>query len=157
MSRRKPGDLMPVLLVEDDLGDVEITQRAFKKGRIGNPLYVVRDGEEAMEFVQHTGRYAGGAGAPRPGLILLDLNLPRLDGREVLELIKHDSNLRRIPVVVLTVSSEEADVLGCYNWGANTYIIKPVEFEKFVQAVITVGQYWLCIAEIPDAGEELDQ
>ena len=157
MSHKGADDLMPVLLVEDDLGDIEITQRAFKKGRIANPLYIVRDGEEAMEFIQHTGRYSRPEAAPRPGLILLDLNLPRVDGREVLKLIKADPNLRRIPLVVLTTSTEEADVLGCYNHGANTYIVKPVEFEKFVQAVITVGQYWLCVAEIPNTDEEPDE
>lgn len=150
MSTQEPGKMVDVLLVEDDLEDIEITRRAFKKGRIANPLYVVRDGEEAMEFLQHTGRYADAAKAPRPGLILLDLNLPRLDGREVLKLIKGDDNLRRIPVVVLTISSEEADVLACYDRGANTYIVKPVEFDNFLDAVITIGQYWLCIAEIPD-------
>jgi len=157
MSHKRADDLMPVLLVEDDLGDIEITERAFKKGKIGNPLYVVRDGEEAMEFIQHTGRYADAAQAPRPGLILLDLNLPRLDGRQVLGLIKNDPDLRRIPVVVLTTSSEDADVLGCYNRGANTYITKPVDFEDFLRAVVTIGKYWLCIAEIPDGGEELDE
>ncbi len=141
--------LVPILLVEDDLEDVEITRRAFKKGNIANPFYVVRDGEEAMEFLQHTGRYSDPTTAPRPGLILLDLNLPRLDGREVLRLIKADPNLKRIPVVVLTTSGEEADVLGCYDQGANTYITKPVEFDKFLEAVITVGKYWLSIAVIP--------
>ncbi len=144
-----------VLLVEDDLEDIEITRRAFKKGRIANPLFVVRDGEEAMEFLQHTGRYSDAATAPRPSLILLDLNLPRLDGREVLKEIKRDASLRRIPVVVLTTSSEEADVLHCYDDGANTYITKPVEFDKFLEAVITIGQYWLYFAEIPDGGEVL--
>ena len=154
MNPQERVNCVPVLLVEDDLEDIEITRRAFKKGKIGNPLYVVRDGEEAMEFLQHTGRYAGAADVPRPGLILLDLNLPRVDGREVLKLIRHDLNLHRIPVVVLTTSSEEADVFGCYDKGANTYICKPVEFDKFLDAVITIGQYWLCIAQIPGAGAE---
>lgn len=155
MIAEESGRMVPVLLVEDDLEDIEITRRAFKKGKIANRLYVVRDGEEAMEFLQHTGRYTDEATAPRPGLILLDLNLPRLDGREVLKLIKDHLGLRRIPVVVLTTSSEEADVLGCYDKGANTYITKPVEFDKFLEAVITIGRYWLCIAEIPDGGQEL--
>ncbi len=153
MSPQKPVKMVNVLLVEDDREDIEITTRAFKKGKIANPLYVVRDGEEAMEFLQHKGRYTDAAKAPRPGLILLDLNLPRLDGREVLKLLKTDPNLRRIPVVVLTTSSEEADVLGCYDQGANTYITKPVEFQGFLQAVITIGQYWLCVAEIPNRGQ----
>ena len=149
MSAEQRAKMESVLLVEDDLEDIAITRRAFEKGHVANPLYVVRDGEEAMEFLQHTGRYADADKAPRPGLILLDLNLPRLDGREVLNLIKADEDLHRIPVVVLTTSSEEADVLGCYDRGANTYITKPVEFSKFVDAVLTIGQYWLSIARIP--------
>ena len=142
--------MVRVLLVEDDAEDIEITRRAFQKGRIPNPLDVVRDGPEAMEFLQHAGRYSDPARAPRPGLILLDLNLPGLDGREVLKLIKEDPDFRRIPVVVLTISSQETDVRGCYNSGANTYITKPVEFDRFLEAVVTIGRYWLSIAEIPD-------
>ncbi len=153
MSDVDNAKVVRVLLVEDDLEDIEITRRAFKEGRIANPLDVVRDGEEAMEFLRHTGRHADASKAPRPGLILLDLKMPRLDGREVLKLIKRDPELRRIPVVVLTTSSEEADVLECYDNGANTYITKPVEFDNFLQAVITLGQYWLLIAEIPDDGQ----
>ncbi len=149
--------IVPVLLVEDDPDDVAITQRAFEKGRIMNPLHVVRDGEEAMEFLEHTGRYADDDKAPRPGLILLDLNLPRLDGREVLKRIKASLSLRRIPVVVLTTSKEQADVLNCYDDGANTYITKPVEFDNFLKAVVTIGKYWLAIAEIPDGGGVLNR
>lgn len=105
MTNVDTDKLVPVLLVEDDPEDVEITQRAFEKARITNPLYVVRDGQEAMEFLRHTGRYAdAGQDAPKPGLILLDLNLPRLDGREVLKLTKEDADLHRIPIVVLQMS-----------------------------------------------------
>ena len=150
------SQIVPVLLVEDDLEDIEIAERAFKKGRIANPFYTVRDGEEAMEFLRQEGRYSDPVDAPRPGLILLDLNLPRLDGREVLRLIKTDPDLHRIPVVVLTTSGEEADVLGCYDDGANSYVTKPVEFEKFLQAVVTIGEYWLCIAVIPHTTSEFD-
>ena len=157
MVSKECSRAVPILLVEDDLEDIEITRRAFKKGNIANPFHVVRDGEEAMEFLRHTGRYSDGAEAPRPGLILLDLNLPRLDGREVLQTIKNDPELRRIPVVVLTTSSEEADVLGCYDQGANTFITKPVEFDKFLQAVTTIGKYWLSIAVIPGCGEVPDR
>ncbi len=149
MNPDEDDETTSVLLVEDDSEDIEIARRAFQKGRIANPLYAVRDGEEAMEFLHHRGRYADAAEAPRPGLILLDLNLPGLDGRDVLKLIKDDPDLHRIPVVVLTTSSEKADVVGCYDKGANTYITKPVEFGKFLQAVITIGQYWLGIAVIP--------
>lgn len=153
MSTEQLRQMVPLLLVEDDPEDVEIAQRAFNRARIANPLYVVWDGEEAMEFIRRKGRYAGAGQAPRPGLILLDLNLPRLGGREVLKLIKSDPDLRRIPVVILTASTEEADVFGCYDEGANTYVTKPVEFGRFLEAVVTIGQYWLCIAEIPDAGQ----
>ena len=154
MAPKERTELVNILLVEDDPDDIEIARRAFERGKIANPLYVVRDGEEALEFLQHSGRYADPDDAPRPGLILLDLNLPRLDGREVLKHIKADASLRRISVVVLTTSSEEADVLGCYDRGANTYITKPVEYDNFLEAVITIGRYWLAIAEIPDDGDE---
>ena len=157
MIARERGRRVPILLVEDDPEDVEIARRAFKKGGFADAPYVVRDGEEAMEFLQHTGRYSDSVSAPRPGLILLDLNLPELDGQNVLKLIKEDEDLRRIPVVVLTTSSEEADVLGCYDSGANTYITKPVEFDKLLEALITLGEYWLCIAEIPDGGQKLKE
>jgi CheY-like chemotaxis protein len=145
--------MIPVLLVEDDDGDVEITRRAFAKGKIANPLYVVGDGEEAIEYLRHEGRYAGApSSAPRPGIILLDLNLPRLSGREVLKVIKSDPALRNIPVVVLTTSSQEADVYHCYESGANTFITKPVDFDKFLHAVILIGEYWLYLARISENG-----
>ncbi len=156
MRETEPHRGMPVLLVEDDPDDVEITKRAFSKGKIANPLFVVRDGEEAIQFLKHTGRYAevetDTDTAPRPGLILLDLNLPRLDGREVLKLIKTDPTVKRIPVVILTTSDEQTDVLRCYDDGANTYMTKPVEFDRFIQTVIAIGRYWLYFAEIPENG-----
>jgi len=144
---------IPILLVEDDEDDIHFVQRAFRKGKILNKLYVVRDGEEAVEFLRHTGRYANKAEAPRPGFILLDLNMPRMNGREVLDKIKKDKDLRRIPVVVLTTSDTKKDVFDSYDHGANTYITKPVEFDKFFDAVITLGKYWLSIAEVPNGGE----
>ena len=146
--------LAPVLLVEDNPGDVEITRRAFTKADIRNPLHVVRDGQEAMEFLEHRGSYAGGEKvAPRPGLILLDLNLPRLDGREVLRRIKNDPHLSPIPVVVLTTSNDEEDVLSCYDAGANTYVTKPIAFDGFLKTVRTIDRYWFSTAEIPHARE----
>lgn len=153
MSWKNLKDRIPILLVEDDDDDIHLVQRAFKKGRILNKLYITYDGEEAMEFLQHTGRYAGEADAPRPGIILLDLNMPRMDGREVLKKIKADKNLHRIPVIVLTTSATEKDILDSYNSGANSYITKPVEFDKFLDAVITLGKYWLSISEVPDGDE----
>lgn len=139
---------VPILLVEDDEDDIAITGRAFRKGRIANPLYVTRDGEEAIEFLRRQGRYEG-TQVPRPGLILLDLNMPRLSGREVLKIIKNDPDLKLIPVIVLTTSSDESDILHCYEDGANTYITKPVDFTNFLAAVVVIGEYWLCLAEIP--------
>lgn len=150
MIQKKNCEIIPILLVEDDEDDIAITKKAFKKAKISNPLHVVRDGEEALEFLTHTGRYTETERAPKPGLILLDLNMPRLSGREVLDHIKKDSTLQRIPVVVLTTSDEDADMLGCYDRGANTYITKPVDFNGFMHAVITIGTYWLSIATIPD-------
>jgi len=152
MTEHDREQLVPVLLVEDDPDDVAITQRAFRKGNVANPLRVVRDGEEALEYLRQTGRYAGAGSAPRPGIVLLDLNLPRVGGREVLREIKGDPVLKRLPVVILTTSDQDADVIDCYEHGANTYMTKPVDFRQFIEAVVTIGRYWLCFAEIPAAG-----
>lgn len=142
-------ELVPILLAEDDPDDVVITQRALKKANILNALYVVRDGEEAMEFLEHRGQYASTEKAPRPGLILLDLNMPRMSGREVLKRVKSNPALRRIPIVILTTSKQEEDILRSYDEGANTYITKPVDFRQFMEIVQALGKYWLGIAEIP--------
>ena len=141
---------VPILLIEDDEDDVSLTQRAFIKGKILNKLYVVRDGEEAMEFLEHRGRYNNPDEAPKPGIILLDLNMPKMDGREVLHKIKSNEKLRVIPVIVLTTSERDGDILESYENGANTFITKPVEFGKFVETVVTLGKYWLSIAELPE-------
>lgn len=148
MSSGASRNTIPLLLVEDDRDDVAIARRAFQKGNIPNPLYVVEDGEEAIDFLRHRNRYADPATAPRPGLILLDLNIPRLDGHEVLRIIKGDNALHLIPVVVLSTSNEESDVLRCYQEGANTYVTKPVVFQDFLDTVITIARYWLHFAEI---------
>ena len=150
MTALELDQMRPVLLVEDDDDDVAIARRAFEKGRIGNPLYVVGDGEEALEYLRQTGRYSDPGAAPRPSLILLDLNMPRVDGREVLRIIKRDEDLRLIPVVVLTTSSDARDVLSCYRAGANTYVTKPLDFEEFLGAVMTIVRYWLHFAQLPD-------
>lgn len=139
----------PVLLVEDDPEDVYIARRAFARGKIPNPLHAVGDGKEALEFLQRRGRYGDARDAPRPALILLDLNLPSVDGREVLRRIRRDPELRLIPVVVVTSSGDESDVRACYEAGANAYITKPTEFEGFVQAIVSVGRYWLKVAGPP--------
>ncbi len=143
---------VPILLVEDDAEDIEIIRRAFQRAETDNPIHVVRDGQEAMEFLQRTGRHADASRAPRPGLILLDLDLPRLDGREVLARIKGDPRLRRIPVVVLTTSADQVDVSACYDRGANSFIAKPLDVGGLLAAVTTIGKYWLQTVQIPHAG-----
>ena len=135
-----------ILLVEDNPGDVRLTQEAFKTGKVNNELHVAWDGEEAMAFLNREGEYKD---APRPDIILLDLNLPKKDGREVLKEIKSDKNLRRIPVVVLTTSSSEEDILKTYNLHANCYITKPVDLEKFLSIVQYIEDFWLSIVKLP--------
>ncbi len=138
-----------ILLVEDNPDDVEITRRAFRKGRIANELHVVRDGQEALDFLFREGDYGGGTDTPRPDLILLDLNLPRVNGIEVLKKIRASGDLSVIPVIMLTVSEREEDVLKSYELGSNTYITKPVEVDKFMRAVEVLGEYWIVIARLP--------
>ena len=134
-----------ILLVEDNPNDVEITRRALEKGRVMNELIVARDGQEALDIL-----FAAANGeARRPGLILLDLNLPKVDGREVLAKVKADPKLKRIPVVVLTVSTREEDIVRTYDLGVNTFITKPVGFEEFMKVVTTIKEYWLLIATLP--------
>ncbi len=134
-----------ILLVEDDPNDVEITVRALKKGQVKNQLIVARDGQEALDIL--TGP---GADARRPGLILLDLNLPKVNGLEVLSRVKADPQLRRIPVIMLTASTRDEDVVRSYDLGANTFISKPVQFDEFIRVVTTISQYWIIIATLPN-------
>lgn len=135
-----------ILLVEDSPADVLITREAFAEFKILNTLYVVEDGVEAMAFLNQDGKYAS---APRPDLILLDLNLPRKNGREVLAEVKGDPRLKNIPVVILTTSHSERDVLEAYDQHANCYIVKPVGFENFVEAVKTIHQFWFSVVTLP--------
>jgi len=135
-----------ILLVEDSPGDIRLTQEAFKEGKLLNSLHVVNDGVEALAFLRRQGKYAQ---APRPELILLDLNLPKKDGREVLAEIKADEDLRRIPVVVLTISEAEEDILKSYNLYANCFITKPVEFMKFMDVVRAIEDFWFSIVTLP--------
>jgi two-component system response regulator len=141
----------PILLVEDNDDDILITKRAFEKGHLTNPLVVVRDGDEALDFVYRRGAYAQ---APRPALVLLDLNMPRVDGFTVLRTIKGDPETRAIPVVILTTSKREEDVHRSYANHANTYIEKPVEFDAFVHVVQNLNLYWLLTARLPQAPED---
>ena len=140
------GKPIEILLVEDNPADVRLTQEALKEGKVRNNLFVARDGEEALEFLRRKGPHAN---ATRPDLILLDLNLPRRDGREVLAEIKNDDNLKTIPVVVLTTSSAEQDILRSYNLHANCYITKPVDLEQFVHVIKSIDEFWLTVVRLP--------
>lgn len=138
-----------ILLVEDNADDEELTIRALKKNNVTNSLVVARDGEEALDFLFGTGAYAGRDTAVVPGLVLLDLKLPKIDGLEVLRRIRADERTRRMPVTVLTSSKEEQDLIKSYDLGANSYIRKPVDFNQFTEAVRQLGMYWLMLNEVP--------
>lgn len=140
------GRPINILLVEDNPGDVRLTEEALKEGRVLNHLLLAKDGEEALAMLRREGQYAG---LNRPDLILLDLNLPRKDGREVLECIKADENLKRIPVVILTTSSAEQDILKAYDLHANCYITKPVDLDQFFTVVKSIEDFWLTIVKLP--------
>ncbi|MBM7119273.1 response regulator [Archangium primigenium] len=143
------GRPIEILLVEDNPGDVRLTIEALKEGKVRNRLSVARDGVEAIAFLRRQGAHADAA---RPDLILLDLNLPRKDGREVLAEIKEDPSLRRIPVVVLTTSKAEEDILRTYDLHANCYINKPVDLEQFITVVRSIDDFWLSVVRLPASG-----
>ncbi len=134
-----------ILLVEDNPSDVELTLHAFKRMNLSNHLHVVRDGEEALEFIFSTGHYAARGIENRPKLILLDLKLPKVDGIDVLRQVKSDPRTHTIPVVVLTASRQERDIVDSYECGVNSYIVKPVDFGQFVEAARSLGMYWLLL------------
>jgi chemotaxis family two-component system response regulator Rcp1 len=140
---------MPVdiLLVEDNAGDVRLTQEVLKSSKVRNNLIIASNGREALNCLRKQGKYAGSA---RPDLILLDLNLPVMDGREVLEQIKADSDLKRIPVVILTTSKAEEDILKTYNLHANCYVTKPVDLDQFIKVVKSLEDFWLAIVKLPN-------
>ena len=142
------AEAIEILLVEDSPGDVRLTKEALKEGKVHNNLSVVVDGEQAMAFLQRRDQFAN---APRPDLILLDLNLPKKDGREVLAEVKADAKLRSIPVVILTTSKAEEDVLRSYQLNANCYVTKPVDLEQFIRVVKAIEDFWLVIAKLPHA------
>lgn len=143
-----------ILMADDDQDDCLLVSKAFEASRLVNDLRFVEDGEELVDYLQHRGDYADAQAAPRPGLILLDLNMPRKDGREALKEIKNDANLRDIPVVILTTSKDEEDILRSYNLGANSYITKPVTFEGLCDVMKSLGKYWFEIVELPCAAKE---
>ena len=139
----------PILIVEDSPEDFEATVRALNKSGLHNPIFHCSDGEDALDYLYRRGEYGSEDNAPRPGIILLDLNLPGTDGREVLEEIKQDANLKKIPVVVLTTSTDERDIEACYASGANSYVQKPVDLDGFVRAIQRLKDYWFQIVVFP--------
>jgi CheY-like chemotaxis protein len=142
---------MIILLADDDPDDREMTRKALEKNRLANELHVVVDGEDLMDYLHHRGRHAPPAPSPTPGLILLDLNMPRKDGREALAEIKADPSLRRIPVVVMTTSKAEEDIYRTYELGTNSFIGKPVTLPALVEVVRVLGEYWFQIVQLPEA------
>jgi CheY-like chemotaxis protein len=148
MTSATRGEPIEILLVEDDQDHAELTMGALRKGKVRNRITHVEDGVEAMAFLRREGKYAD---APRPDLILLDLHMPRKDGREVLEEVKADPEFRRIPVVMLTTSSNEQDILGVYERHVNCYIVKPVDLEQFRRAVMSIEDFWFSVVKLPAA------
>jgi two-component system, response regulator len=146
------GKMISILLADDDPDDRKLTRDAFAENRLANELACVEDGEELMDYLQRRGKYAPLKDAPLPGLILLDLNMPRKDGREALREIKADAVLRRIPIVVLTTSKAEEDILRSYDLGVNSYVTKPVTFKSLVELIKVLGQYWFEVVELPPEG-----
>ena len=143
----------PILLVEDSPEDFETTERAFRRSGLRNPIFRCSDGDEALDYLHRRGAYTDPAKAPRPGVILLDLNLPGTDGREVLSEIKADPSLKQIPVVVLTTSRDERDVDACYKAGASSYIQKPVDLDGFIKAIERLNGYWFEVVILPKVGD----
>ena len=144
------GRPVEILLAEDNPGDARLTLEGFKDAKVKNNITVVQDGVEALAFLRHAGKYAQ---AVRPDLILLDLNMPKKDGREVLTEIKADEDLRRIPVLVFTVSSAEIDILKAYNLQANAFISKPIDFDEFLSVVKSLEEFWLTIVKLPQESD----
>jgi chemotaxis family two-component system response regulator Rcp1 len=147
MKQQDNSKLVDILLVEDNEGDARLAKEAMRDSKIRNTLHHVSDGEEAMAFLRKEGQYAK---VPRPDLVLLDLNLPKKDGRQVLAEIKNDDELKRIPVVILTVSSAEEDILKSYNLHANCFITKPIDLSQFMKVVRSVEDFWLTIVKLPN-------
>jgi len=146
------GNSITILLADDDADDRILTRDALAESRLHNDLRFVEDGEQLMNYLRREGKYRSPEDSPRPGLVLLDLNMPRKDGREALREIKSDPNLRSIPVVILTTSKAEEDIYRTYNLGVNSFITKPVTFEGLVAAMRALGRYWFEIVELPPSG-----
>ncbi len=146
---KKNSDLVVVLLVEDNPADQQLTIRAFKKGRVNINLQIANDGVEAMEYLNGVGKYADRKSYPIPDLVLLDINMPRMDGKQVLKEIKTDINLKIIPVIMLTTSDQEKDIIDSYNLGVNAYISKPVRINDFMDVVHKLEDFWFSLNRIP--------
>ena len=140
---------LPILMAEDDEDDRLLAQDAFVESNLANPVFFVNDGEELLDYLYHRERYASKEQFPLPGLILLDLNMPRKDGREALKEIKSDAKLRQIPIIILTTSKEEEDILRSYSLGVSSFITKPVTFKQLVEVIQCIGQYWFEIVTMP--------
>jgi two-component system, response regulator len=147
MDKGRPVD---ILLVEDNADHAALTMRALRDGNVLNEIFWVKDGQEALDFLDRRGRYAGPAAPPRPGLILLEIRLPKVDGHEVLRHIKSDPALRAIPVVMLTTSERDDEIHACYDAGVNSYVSKPVKFVDFVQTIKSLKLYWIVVNHLPD-------
>jgi CheY-like chemotaxis protein len=141
-----------LLLADDDVDDREMTAEALRESRLANDLHFVGDGQELLDYLRREGAHAAPGASPRPALILLDLNMPRMDGREALAIIKQDPALKRIPIVILTTSTADEDICRTYDLGVNSYISKPVTFAGLVQAMQSIGRYWFEIVELPSTG-----
>ncbi len=152
MAADQFGHPVEILLVEDNEGDARLAREALKESKIRNRIHHVTDGDEALAFLRNEGQYSK---APRPGLIMLDLNLPKKSGQEVLVEIKADDDLKRIPVVILTVSNDEADVLRSYNHHANCFVTKPIDLNRFLDVVRSIEDFWLTIVRLPDGISQL--
>ncbi|MFO8010467.1 MAG: response regulator [Dehalococcoidia bacterium] len=150
MNQKGAVEPIEILLVEDNPGDARLAIEALKEAKVQNNIHHVEDGVEAMEFVRKQGKYSNDV---RPDIVLLDLNLPKKDGREVLEEIKSDPDLKRIPVVVMTVSQAEEDILRSYNLHANCYITKPIDLDQFIKVVRSVEDFWLTIVKLPNGAK----
>jgi CheY-like chemotaxis protein len=150
-GQRNPGKAAVILLVEDDPGDQELTRRALRHDTLNIDLRIVHDGEEALDYLFRRGEYENPESSPTPDLVLLDLNMPKKNGREVLTEMKENASVARIPVVVLTTSEQEADILRSYDLGCNSYIQKPVEIDQFISSVRKLGNYWFEVVTLPTA------
>lgn len=146
---KKEGKMISIVLADDDADDRQLTHDAFMENRLANEFHAVEDGEELMDYLLRRGKYESLNGEPLPGLILLDLNMPRKDGREALKEIKLHPDLRRIPIVVLTTSKAEEDILRSYDLGVNSYVTKPVTFKSLVELIKVLGRYWFEVVELP--------